>query len=178
MTKLVQSKDSICLIYMFWWSIPIIITCFTLILSIFCLNQCPNEDFLPYFLLGQSCFTLILISWICYLRHGNDHWLINSFSIFFFLIYFISFVLTSLLTFRRIKDVTSVSPFIKWNERNPHSLNDCLSYCYPIGLCFFLVQLFVIICPLPVACIILIFVMKNSSGSIDSLMNRQETTHV
>ena len=171
MTKLQQTRDPICLIYVLWWSLPIVTTCITMILSSLCINQCPNEFLFPYLLLGQSCFTLIIISLICYLRHGNDHWIVNTLSILFFCLYFISFLLTSVFTFRRIKYVTPISP-LQTIETNNHSSTDCISYCYPIGICFFLIQLLIIICPLPLACSILILVMKTSS------IDGRQSTHV
>lgn len=178
-----QSRDPICLIYMLCWSIPILTTCLTLILSSLCLDQCPNERLFPYLLCGQSCFTLILICLICYLRHGNDHWLVNSGSIIIFLIYFISFVCTSIFTFRRINDVTPLSSF-RSTPIDARASTDCLSYCYPIGIVFFLIQLLMIICPLPLTCAILLLVMRRSLTSIDATTsdnrsnNKQQSTHV
>jgi len=145
--------DSIFLIYCLYWSILIILTLIILILSILCINQCQNEYLLPYFLIGHSCFTLLILFLVFYLRHGNDNRYINYLSIFIFFIYFISFILTTIFTFRRIK-------YVIYN-RYYHS------YCYYIGISFFIIQILTIILQLPIICLILILSVKNSHENIN-----------
>lgn len=147
-SKVFHKIDTIFLLYCIWWSILILLTLTTFILSILCLNQCSNESILPYLLLGHSCLTMLVIILLCYLRHGNDKRLINYFSVFILFIYFISFILTTIFTFRRIKYVDNQS--------------SCLSYCYYIAISFFSIQIITIIFQLPIACLILILSAKNS----------------
>ena len=150
-----QRIDSISLIYYIWWSILILLTLTTLILSIFCLNQCPNEPILPYLLLGHACLTLLILLLLCYLRHGNDNRCINYLSVLILFIYFLSFICTTIFTFRRMKYVDS-SMY-------------CLSYCYPIAIGFFLIQIIGIICQLPLVCFILIFSVKKPLHTCETI---------
>ena len=158
-SKTLHKIDSIFLIYCLWWSIITLITLITFILSILCINQCSNEYILPYFLLGHSCFTFLTIVLLCYLRHGNDNRWINYFSVIILFIYFLSFLLTTIFTFRRIKYVTYES-----NLSNSY----CLSYCYHIAISFFIIQLITIILQLPFACFILISSARKSQDIIQS----------
>jgi hypothetical protein len=157
---IIQRIDSISLIYYIWWSILILLTITTLILSIFCLNQCPNEPILPYILLGHSCLTLFILLLLCYLRHGNDNRCINYLSVFILFIYFLSFICTTIFTFRRMKYV---------DIQSTNSPMYCLSYCYPIAIGFFLTQIIGIICQLPLVCFILIFSVQNSLHTCDTI---------
>jgi len=152
---ILQKIDSISLIYGIWWSILILLTLITLILSIFCLNQCSNESILPYFLLGHSCLTLFILLLLCYLRHGNDNRYINYLSVLILFIYFLSFLFTTILTFHRIKDI------------NFQLTIYCLSYCYYIAIGFFIIQIIGIIFQLPLVCLILILSVQNSNLSIN-----------
>lgn len=145
--------DSISLIYYIWWSILILLTLIISILSILCLNQCPNEYILPYFLFGHSCFTFFILLLLCYLRHGNDQRYMNYISVVILLIYFSSFILTTIFTFRRLKYV---------NNQLTISQISCLSYCYHIAISFFIIQMISIILQLPLVCGILILSVKNS----------------
>jgi hypothetical protein len=149
-SKTPHKIDSIFLIYCLYWSILIILTLIILILSILCINQCPNEYILPYFLIGHSCFTLLILLLLFYLRYGNDNRYINYLSIFILFIYFISFILTTIFTFRRIKYVIYQSTILS------------NIYCYYIAISFFIIQIFTIILQLPFVCLILILSIKNS----------------
>jgi hypothetical protein len=158
-SKTFRQIDSIFLIYCIWWSITILITLITFILSILCLNQCSNEYILPYLLLGHSCLTFLIILLLCYLRHGNDNRCVNYSSLIILFIYFISFLITTIFTFRRIKYVTYKSNLSK---------TYCLSYCYYIAISFFIIQILTIILQLPLACFILILGAKNSHDRIQT----------
>jgi hypothetical protein len=159
-SKTLHKIDSIFLIYCIWWSILILLTLTILILSILCINQCPNEYILPYILIGHSCFTFLILILLCYLRYGNDNQYINYFSVFILFLYFISFIFTTIFTFRRIKYVTSQSIL---------SPTYCLSYCYYIGIIFFLIQIFTIILQLPIVCSILILSVQNSIHTCNTI---------
>ncbi|CAF3069503.1 unnamed protein product [Rotaria sp. Silwood2] len=158
-SKKLHQIDSIFLIYSIWWSIIILITLITFILSILCINQCSNEYILPYLLLGHSCFTFLIIILLCYLRHGNDKQYINYLSVIILFIYFISFVFTTIFTFRRIK-------YVIYQTNNSEIY--CLSYCYYIAIIFFTIQIITIILQLPLACFILVLSAKNSYDRIQS----------
>lgn len=147
--------DSIFLIYSIWWSILILLTLSTLILSILCIKHCPNEYILPYILLGHGCFTLLIVLLLCYLRHGNDNRYINYFSIIILFIYFLSFILTTIFTFHRSQFITSTTY--------------CLSVCYYISITFLIIQFLTIILQLPLVCCILILSAKKSNLSINEL---------
>jgi len=158
-SKTFNKIDSIFLIYCIWWSILMLLTLIIFILSILCINQCPNELILPYFLLGHSCFTLIILILLCYLRYGNDNRYINYLSVLILFIYFISFLLTTILIFRQIKYI---------NNQFIISKIYCLSYCYYFSILFFIIQIFTIIFQLPLVCFILILSAKNSHHQIQS----------
>jgi hypothetical protein len=151
-SKTLHKIDSIFILYCIWWSILILLTLTTFFLSILCINHCSNESILPYLLLTHSCLTMLIIILLCYLRHGDDQRLINYLSIFILIIYFLSFLLTTIFTFRRIKYV------------NNQSKTYCLSYCYPIAISFFSIQIITIIFQLPIACFILILSAQNTQS--------------